>query len=159
MQFDELIKLVREVGNAGLSDFEYREGELVIKMSAVSDKDKEGNDRKRKPPVYEHPKQLSRPPVIMKKSEEAEEGADQRKREVFESPLEGVFWFTTLDDIPCPLHIGDYVCQGQVMGRLDSRGKCYEIFSTVEGEVVNIYIEDGEEIVAREPMFMVASDQ
>jgi hypothetical protein len=35
MKFEELLDLVREVGKAGLSDFEYREGNLFIKMSAA----------------------------------------------------------------------------------------------------------------------------
>lgn len=193
MQFDELIKLVREVGHAGLSDFEYREGELYIKMSACPGDQPdsgaasvyESRHRARKRKIYAgqadytvdtnipaqpecvtqvQPADITQvQPAHIRQSQPADAAPEHKKTlqeeqkegEVFEAPVEGVFWFSRLDGTPCPLKPGDEVRVGQVLGRLDCRGRCFEITSTLAGKVVNIYIEDGEEIVAREAMIMV----
>lgn len=140
MKFEELLDLVREVGKAGLSDFEYREGNLFIKMSAAKTGDKVVANGDELPDYnVETNTRISKEPTL--------------KKEVIESPLEGIFYFTTLDGSSCVVNTGDHICCGQVLGTLKSRGKTFEVTSNWDGEVIDKYIEDGEELVAGEPMF------
>lgn len=172
MQFDELIKLVQEVGKAGLTDFEFREGEIFIKMSAATGEYNKKNQRDLPsvPDSYRNSLKKRREESGRESAPAAkgdyvvetnipihrEEPEADRKREVIEAPAEGVFTFSRIDGTPCPLKIGDHLAFGQVVGTLKSRGKIFEIQSLFEGEVTAIYIEDEEELVAREPMVMVA---
>lgn len=139
MQFEELLRLVQEVGKAGLSDFEYNEGNLHIKMSVVKDASRE---EKQEDYVVE-----ANIPIREEK---------EVKKEVIEAPVEGVFYFARLDGTKCPLNPGDHISAGQVLGMMESRGQSFEITSDRTGKVINIYIEDGEELVAAEPMLQVA---
>ena len=183
MKFEELIKLIEVVGRTGLSDFEYEEEGVRIWMSAgggkrlsmqqtgqglsagglhsagrkyqfresapghgrrVMDKDAAVKDESARTPHF------GALPVGQQKETPAES-----EKEVIEVPVEGIFHFTDLSGNPLPLQLGDQVKAGQVLGTLDSRGRCFEVVSVAEGEVTDIYIEDGEELVAREPMFRV----
>ncbi len=141
MQFEELLKLVREVGQAGLTDFEYQEGNIHIRMSAAAGGETGHEDRD-----YNVETNI---PVTGKEKEDV-------KTEVIEAPIEGVFFYARLDGTPCPLAVGDRISAGQVLGMMESRGQSFEVTSVWDGEVINIYIDNGEEIVAREPMFRIA---
>lgn len=148
MQFEELLELVREVGKAGLTDFEYNEGDLSIKMSAAEKgtADKDGSNEFSQGGQDSYAVETNIP---IRHDKEI-------KKEVIEAPVEGVFYFTKLDGTKCPLKQGDFISTGQVLGMMESRGKKFELFSQYQGRILNIYIEDGEELVAREAMFMVA---
>ena len=146
MKYEELLELVREVGKAGLSEFEYEEGNLHIRMSAQPAADGESKEC-----------DFAVETNMLIRDGQNEEKKKKVKRELIAAPVEGVFWFSRLDGSSCPVNLGDHITRGQVLGKLDSRGDSFEIFSDLEGEIVTVYIEHGEELVAREPMFMVAA--
>ncbi len=148
MQFEELLKLVREVGKAGLTEFEYIEGNLTIKMSAAKNVPAEGKENMES--------QTGRQDSYTVETNIPVRHDEDIKKEVMEAPVEGIFYFSRLDGTACSLKPGDFIRTGQVLGRMDSRGRSFELMSDYDGEVVNIYVDDGEEIVAREPLLMIA---
>ncbi|MBQ9156639.1 MAG: hypothetical protein IJ137_07655 [Eubacterium sp.] len=139
MQFEELLKLVKEVGQAGLTDFEYNEGNLHIKMSARREEEAAGAE----------------PGDMLVETNIPVEYNKEVIKEVLDAPIEGVFYFSHLDGTSCEPKLGDHIMVGQVLGMMESRGNSFEITSPWEGKLINIYIEDGEELVAREPMFRI----
>lgn len=167
MQMEELLRLVKQVGDAGLSNFEYKEGNIYISMSCAEEKPK--SIPKEKIQV-----KTNLPIETMEQEIEEQEVEDKQEckpvkeqepvtvhegenpvfvKEIVEAPIEGRFSAKYPNGSDCPLAVGDTITQGQILGVLETWGNVTEVISEWTGTLTNIYVSDGEDMVAREPLF------
>lgn len=171
MQMEELLRLVKQVGDAGLSNFEYKEGNIYISMSCAVEKPKPIPKEKIQvktnltvePMKPETAKQgMEEKPEEKKVCEtgkkQAPAAAPEKEntasvKEIVEAPIEGRFSAKYANGSDCILKVGDKITEGQVLGALEAWGNVTEVISSWTGTLTNIYVSDGEDMVAREPLF------
>ena len=103
-------------------------------------------------PAVALPALPSAPPVPA----EAAEGADTEiELAIVKSPIVGTFYRSTEPGAPSFVEVGSSVKKGQVLCIIEAMKLMNEIDSEYDGEVVNIYIENGQPVQYGERMFAI----
>lgn len=159
MQYEDIIKLVREVSKAGLAHFEYTEGNIHIVMGCKNMEPKE-EETKGSSPVSTQPlkesgaAQESIPETTI---EEFDKKADP-KGKIVKSPLVGTFYAAPAEDAAPYVKVGDYVTKGQCIGIVEAMKLMNEIESDYSGTVTAVLAENGEPVEYGQPLIRVEED-
>ncbi|MDO4169068.1 MAG: acetyl-CoA carboxylase biotin carboxyl carrier protein [Lachnospiraceae bacterium] len=140
MQYEQILELVREVSKAGLSNFEYTEGDVKIAMSC--------------PETLEHDTEVIKikPETVVKEEPVAEKTGD-----VVTSPLVGTFYQAPSEDAEAFVKIGDKVKKGQVLGIVEAMKLMNEIESEYEGTITEILVENEQPVEYGQPLFRIGA--
>lgn len=140
MQYEQILELVREVSKAGLSNFEYTEGDVKIAMSC--------------PETSEHDTEIINitPKTILK-----EETVDEETGEVVTSPLVGTFYQAPSEDAEAFVKVGDKVKKGQVLGIVEAMKLMNEIESEYDGTITEILVENEQPVEYGQPLFRIGA--
>lgn len=143
MQYDEILALVREVAKAGLSSFEYTEGNIHISMSCPQDKHQEtlvsANTSAEAPA----------PDVFPEKEKEEQKG------NLVKSPLVGTFYMAPSEDAKPFVKVGDRVKKGQTLGIVEAMKLMNEIESEYEGVVREILVDNEDAVEYGQSLFRI----
>ena len=71
------------------------------------------------------------------------------------SPLVGTFYAAPSEDAPAFVKVGDKVKKGQVLAIVEAMKLMNDIESDFDGEVVEIYVENGQSVEYGQPLFMI----
>ena len=71
------------------------------------------------------------------------------------SPLVGTFYAAPSQDLPPYVQVGDKVKKGQVLAIVEAMKLMNEIESDFDGEVVEIYVENGQPVEYGQPLFSI----
>lgn len=160
MQYEDIIKLVREVSQAGLAHFEYTEGNIHIVMGCKDMEPKEQH-------IEEHlAKKDAAPaagPVSRKEAAEIPEEtqketpqkAEEARGSLVKSPLVGTFYAAPAEDAAPYVKVGDHVTKGQCIGIVEAMKLMNEIESDYTGTVTAILAENGEPVEYGQPLISV----
>lgn len=85
----------------------------------------------------------------------AEVAEDSFKTEIIKCPLIGHFYLTPTPDSPPYVTVGSKVSSGDVVGILQAMKVSNEIKSEVAGEIVEIFVENGQFVDFDAPLFKV----
>ena len=145
MDYQQILELVKEVSKAGLTNFEYTEGNIRIAMSCPQPEEKivvpasnlvlqeaagaGANTVETTVPVQQ-PEQI----------------AEEKGGNVVKSPLVGTFYAAPSEDAQPFVKVGDTVKKGQTLAIVEAMKLMNEIESDFSGKVVEICVDDGQPV-------------
>ena len=161
MRYEEILELVKGVSEAGLTNFEYTEGNIRIVMSCPENKGKpaapvvsvqEGGQH------IEIPAPAPVPAPAPSVSAPAASGApvaDDQSGNIVKCPLVGTFYVAPSEDAPAYVQVGDTVKKGQVLGIVEAMKLMNEIESEYDGVVKEVYVQNEESVEYGQPLFRI----
>lgn len=157
MQYEEILKLVKGVSEAGLTNFEYTEGNIRIVMSCP-----ENRQTPAAAPVFsvqEGGQQIEipapAPAAPAPAAAPAAPAADDQSGNIVKCPLVGTFYVAPSEDAPAYVQVGDTVKKGQVLGIVEAMKLMNEIESEYDGVVKEIYVQNEESVEYGQPLFRI----
>lgn len=157
MQYEDIIKLVREVSKAGLAHFEYTEGNIHIVMGCQEMETGKEETAKKEDAARES-REISRTPeeeIRKTEIEEISEKKAQPRGEMVKSPLVGTFYIAPAEDAAPYVKVGDHVTKGQCIGIVEAMKLMNEIESDYTGVVTAILAENGDPVEYGQPLICV----
>ncbi|HIW60129.1 MAG TPA: acetyl-CoA carboxylase biotin carboxyl carrier protein [Candidatus Anaerobutyricum avicola] len=158
MQYEEILKLVKGVSEAGLTNFEYTEGNIRIVMSCPEHKGpapapvvsvQEGDMHMEIPAPQPAPVQPEAAAA------QAAPAADDQSGNIVKCPLVGTFYEAPSEDAPAFVKVGDTVKKGQTLGIVEAMKLMNEIESEFDGVVKEIYVQNEESVEYGQPLFRI----
>lgn len=162
MRYEEILELVKAVSDAGLSNFEYTEGNIRISMSCPGHEVKmtpavsveEGNTKIELPAMpKEAPEQEI--PVVQEASKVPKPQEAAPAGNVVKSPLVGTFYAAPSEDAAPYVKVGDAVSKGQTVAIVEAMKLMNEIECEFDGVVKEIYVKNGEMVEYGQPLFSI----
>lgn len=155
MDYQQILELVKEVSKAGLTNFEYTEGNIRIAMSCPQPEEKivvpasnlvlqeaagaGANTVETAAPAQQEPEQI-----------EEEKGGN-----VVKSPLVGTFYAAPSEDAQPFVKVGDTVKKGQTLAIVEAMKLMNEIESEFDGVVTEILVENEDNVEYGQPLFRI----
>ena len=155
MDYQQILELVKEVSKAGLTNFEYTEGNIRIAMSCPQPEDKivvpasnlvlqeaagaGANTVETAAPAQQEPEQI----------------AEEKGGNVVKSPLVGTFYAAPSEDAQPFVKVGDTVKKGQTLAIVEAMKLMNEIESEFDGVVTEILVENEDNVEYGQPLFRI----
>ena len=153
MDYQQILELVKEVSKAGLTNFEYTEGNIRIAMSCPQPEEKivvpasnlvlqeaagaGANTVETAAPAQQEPEQI----------------AEEKGGNVVKSPLVGTFYAAPSEDAQPFVKVGDTVKKGQTLAIVEAMKLMNEIESEFDGVVTEILVENEDNVEYGQPLF------
>lgn len=150
MEYREIISLIKEISNLGVSSFDYTEGNIHISM-----KFQESGEPAVTQTVCPVPEKVQQPNVQLQKEDTDSEMTEGK---VITSPLVGTFYAAPAEDAAPYVNVGDTVKKGQTLGIVEAMKLMNEIESEYDGVITRILVKNGEAVEYGQPMFVVQED-
>jgi acetyl-CoA carboxylase biotin carboxyl carrier protein len=160
MDFDELNKILNLIREHELSEFELeREGfKIRIKKGSLEHASGPGLTSAAQP-THPHPGPLPpAPPVApaaVPSAEEDQPSPEEVDLAIVKSPIVGTFFRSSEPGAPPFVEVGDVVKKDQVLCIIEAMKLMNEIDSEYEGEVVKIYVDNGQPVQYGERLFAI----
>ena len=155
MDYQHILELVKEVSKAGLTNFEYTEGNIRIAMSCPQPEEKivvpasnlvlkeaagaGANTVETAVPAQQEPEQI----------------AEEKGGNVVKSPLVGTFYAAPSEDAQPFVKVGDTVKKGQTLAIVEAMKLMNEIESEFDGVVTEILVENEDNVEYGQPLFRI----
>ena len=155
MDYQQILELVKEVSKAGLTNFEYTEGNIRIAMSCPQPEEKivvpasnlvlqeaagaGANTVETAAPAQQEPEQI----------------AEEKGGNVVKSPLVGTFYAAPSEDAQHFVKVGDTVKKGQTLAIVEAMKLMNEIESEFDGVVTEILVENEDNVEYGQPLFRI----
>ena len=136
MDYQQILELVKEVSKAGLTNFEYTEGNIRIAMSCPQPEEK----------------------IVVPASNIAlqpEQIAEEKGGNVVKSPLVGTFYAAPSEDAQPFVKVGDTVKKGHTLAIVEAMKLMNEIESEFDGVVTEILVENEDNVEYGQPLFRI----
>ena len=150
MNPDDIKQLLDLVQSHDLAEFEFEEGTFKLRV-------KRGG-----PHVVTHVTQMTAPapaaapltaaPLAAAPAAPVEDGAELA---IVKSPIVGTFYRSAEPSAPALASVGDQVKKGQVLCIIEAMKLMNEIDSEYDGELVNVYVENGQPVQYGERIFAI----
>lgn len=156
MEFQNLIKLIESVSASKLTELQYEENDVKIKLSK-----KEGKVTVAAPAMAAAMSQAVTPamaPVVAPAVAPAENAASETVVEegnVITSPLVGTFYAAPAEDAEAFVKVGDTVKKGQTLAIVEAMKLMNEIESDFDGTVKEVLVENGAPVEYGQPLFRI----
>ena len=155
MDYQQILELVKEVSKAGLTNFEYTEGNIRIAMSCPQPEEKivvpasnlvlqeaagaGANTVETAAPAQQEPEQI----------------AEEKGGNVVKSPLVGTFYAAPSEDAQPFVKVGDTVKKGQTLAIVEAMKLMNEIESEFDGVVTEILVDNEDNVEYGQPLFRI----
>lgn len=155
MDYQQILELVKEVSKAGLTNFEYTEGNIRIAMSCPQPEERivvpasnlvlqeaagaGANTVETAVPAQQEPEQI----------------AEEKGGNVVKSPLVGTFYAAPSEDAQPFVKVGDTVKKGQTLAIVEAMKLMNEIESEFDGVVTEILVENEDNVEYGQPLFCI----
>ena len=155
MDYQQILELVKEVSKAGLTNFEYTEGNIRIAMSCPQPEEKivvpasnlvlqeaagaGANTVETAAPAQQEPEQI----------------AEEKGGNVVKSPLVGTFYAAPSEDAQPFVKVGDTVKKGQTLAIVEAMKLMNEIESEFDGVVTEVLVENEDNVEYGQPLFRI----
>lgn len=155
MDYQQILELVKEVSKAGLTNFEYTEGNIRIAMSCPQPEEKivvpasnlvlqeaagaGANTVETAVPAQQEPEQI----------------VEEKGGNVVKSPLVGTFYAAPSEDAQPFVKVGDTVKKGQTLAIVEAMKLMNEIESEFDGVVTEILVENEDNVEYGQPLFRI----
>lgn len=144
MDFKQMLQLIDHVSASRLTSFYYEEGDQKLSMEC-------GRMEAAQAPFAEEY------PLCGGGNPAAPEGKPQKENEgkLVKSPLVGTFYAAPSEDAAPFVQLGDRVKKGQILAIVEAMKLMNEIESDFDGEIAEIYVENGEAVEYGMPLFRI----
>jgi len=148
MEIEQIIRLIETVSKSGLTEFEYKEGDVKLTLKSA-------------PPIYA---QVPAAAPVMAAAEAAnaavtniavEPESPYNDEDIVKSPLVGTFYSAPSEDAEPFVTVGDTVKKGQVIGIIETMKLMNEVESDRDGAVTAVLIENEQVVEFGQPLFAI----
>ena len=155
MDYQQILELVKEVSKAGLTNFEYTEGNIRIAMSCPQPEEKivvpaSNLDLQEAAGAGANTVETAVPA-----QQEPEQIAEEKGGNVVKSPLVGTFYAAPSEDAQPFVKVGDTVKKGQTLAIVEAMKLMNEIESEFDGVVTEILVENEDNVEYGQPLFRI----
>ena len=147
MDFDEINQILELMRAHGLAEFELERDDLHIRLRKVET-----------PAVAPPGPQTAAPEVVNPPSatpEPASGGTAESDATLVEAPILGTFYRASAPDASPFVEVGDVVAPGDVLCIIEAMKLMNDIKSEYAGEVVDIFVENGQPVQYGDRMFAI----
>jgi acetyl-CoA carboxylase biotin carboxyl carrier protein len=156
LNMDELRELAELIDEYGLVDFEFENANIRVHMR----KQMPQSAMPMAPVHYTPPVTASSVPAVAETTPhpgakaETEAAADEGLKKIT-SPIVGTFYSAPSPDAPAFIKIGDQVTADSVVCIIEAMKLMNEIQAEMSGEIVRVYVENGQPVEFGQPLFAV----
>ena len=145
MEYEKMIKLLREVNGSNLTEFELEDRDFRLKMK----KESKSNDNVVK--AIENTS-LENP---VDEPKESKKEIERSKEHVITSPMVGIFLAYEGETETPYVQVGDQVEKGQIIGAVEVMKLINPLETDISGKITEILVDDGMLVEYDQPMFVM----
>ncbi len=163
MDYQQILELVKEVSKAGLTNFEYTEGNIRIAMSCPQPEEKivvPASNIALQEAIGVgvngvNTAGIAGAAATTTAQPQAEEAAEEKGGNLVKSPLVGTFYAAPSEDAEPFVKVGDTVKKGQTLAIVEAMKLMNEIESEFDGVVTEILVENEDNVEYGQPLFRI----
>lgn len=155
MDYQQILELVKEVSKAGLTNFEYTEGNIRIAMSCPQPEEKIVVPASNLVLQEAAGAGANTVETAVLAQQEPEQIAEEKGGNVVKSPLVGTFYAAPSEDAQPFVKVGDTVKKGQTLAIVEAMKLMNEIESEFDGVVTEILVENEDNVEYGQPLFRI----
>lgn len=155
MDYQQILELVKEVSKAGLTNFEYTEGNIRIAMSCPQPEEKIVVPASNLVLQEAAGAGANTVETAVSAQQEPEQIAEEKCGNVVKSPLVGTFYAAPSEDAQPFVKVGDTVKKGQTLAIVEAMKLMNEIESEFDGVVTEILVENEDNVEYGQPLFRI----
>ena len=155
MDYQQILELVKEVSKAGLTNFEYTEGNIRIAMSCPQPEEKIVVPASNLVLQEAAGAGANTVETAAHAQQEPEQIAEEKGGNVVKSPLVGTFYAAPSEDAQPFVKVGDTVKKGQTLAIVEAMKLMNEIESEFDGVVTEILVENEDNVEYGQPLFRI----
>ena len=144
MELKQILQLIDAVSESSLDKFEYEENGSKLSLE-------KGKEPVIMTQVAENEEMLQ----ALKPSAEIQKEEKESTGQIVKSPLVGTFYAAPAEDADPFVRTGDKIKQGQVLAIVEAMKLMNDIESEYEGEIAEIYVENGQSVEYVQPLFRI----
>jgi acetyl-CoA carboxylase biotin carboxyl carrier protein len=159
MDFEQIIQLIDHVSDSKLTSFHYEGTDVKLSMkcgqktkiyTGAVDIQGQSMDLSALSQMQNAGLQAETPAA-----EHTETASEKAEGNLIKSPLVGTFYAAPSEDAAPFVKTGDIVQKGQVLAIVEAMKLMNEIESDFDGEIVEIYVKNGEAVEYGQPLFRI----
>ena len=163
MDYQQILELVKEVSKAGLTNFEYTEGNIRIAMSCPQPEEKivvPASNIALQEAIGVSANSVNAANTagtegVAAAQSQATEAVGEKAGNLVKSPLVGTFYAAPSEDAEPFVKVGDTVKKGQTLAIVEAMKLMNEIESEFDGVVTEILVENEENVEYGQPLFRI----
>ena len=155
MEYQQILELVKEVSKAGLTNFEYTEGNIRIAMSCPQPEEKIVVPASNLVLQEAAGAGANTVETAVSAQQEPEQIVEEKGGNVVKSPLVGTFYAAPSEDAQPFVKVGDTVKKGQTLAIVEAMKLMNEIESEFDGVVTEILVENEDNVEYGQPLFRI----
>lgn len=162
MDYQQILELVKEVSKAGLTNFEYTEGNNRIAMSCPQPEEKivvPASNIALQEAIGVSANSVNGANTAgtegVAAQSQAAEAVGEKGGNLVKSPLVGTFYTAPSEDAEPFIKVGDTVKKGQTLAIVEAMKLMNEIESEFDGVVTEILVENEENVEYGQPLFRI----
>ena len=155
MDYQQILELVKEVSKAGLTNFEYTEGNIRIAMSCPQPEEKIVVPASNLVLQEAAGAGANTVETAVPAQQETEQIMEEKGGNVVKSPLVGTFYAAPSEDAQPFVKVGDTVKKGQTLAIVEAMKLMNEIESEFDGVVTEILVENEDNVEYGQPLFRI----
>lgn len=163
MDYQQILELVKEVSKAGLTNFEYTEGNIRIAMSCPQPEEKivvPASNIALQEAIGVSANSVNAANTagtegVAAAQSQAAEAVGEKDGNLVKSPLVGTFYAAPSEDAEPFVKVGDTVKKGQTLAIVEAMKLMNEIESEFDGVVTEILVENEENVEYGQPLFRI----
>ena len=155
MDYQQILELVKEVSKAGLTNFEYTEGNIRIAMSCPQPEEKIVVPASNLVLQEAAGAGDNTVETAVSAQQEPEQITEEKGGNIVKSPLVGTFYAAPSEDAQPFVKVGDTVKKGQTLAIVEAMKLMNEIESEFDGVVTEILVENEDNVEYGQPLFRI----
>lgn len=157
MEFNQILELIDHVSASELTAFTYETADLTLSMEHGKPQIIQGAMGETVENIPAAGTKSTASAKETEQSESAPQNQDDRYQSgnLVTSPLVGTFYAAPSQDLPPYVQVGDKVKKGQVLAIVEAMKLMNEIESDFDGEIVEIYVENGQPVEYGQKLFRI----
>ena len=155
MDYQQILELVKEVSKAGLTNFEYTEGNIRIAMSCPQPEEKIVVPASNLVLQEAAGAGVNTVETAVSAQQEPEPITEEKGGNIVKSPLVGTFYAAPSEDAQPFVKVGDTVKKGQTLAIVEAMKLMNEIESEFDGVVTEILVENEDNVEYGQPLFRI----
>lgn len=158
MDQQQILELVKEVSKAGLTNFEYTEGNIHIAMSCPQPEEKivvPASNIAMQEAMGVNVANAAATDTQSQPAAQPEQAPEEKGGNLVKSPLVGTFYAASSEDAEAFVKVGDTVKKGQTLAIVEAMKLMNEIESEFDGVVTEILVGNEENVEYGQPLFRI----